>query len=155
MNKTGYIVRIMTVITFAFTMVFAKPVHHDMALTDLKKPFMSSAMASRPIRNNHYPTPGGHFIIHYDNSGYHAVPQDYTYNDSIPDFVFKAAEYLDESYAMLHDSLNYDAPPTDNIESPEIDIYFNFDLSYYGVTYPENLVNTVEYTSYLTLSTQL
>ena len=142
-------------IAFAFTWAFAKPVNHDMALTDLKKPFSLSAAASRPLRDHHYPTPGGHFIIHYNNSGYHAVPQDYTYNDSLPDFVFKAAQYLDDSFSMLHDTLGYDIPPTDNIESPEIDVYFNFDLSYYGVTYPETDQGNGSYSSYLTLSTQL
>lgn len=155
MKKTGNTVYIMMMLALAFTSVFAKPVNHDMALTDLKKPFSLSATTSRPLRDHHYPTPGGHFIIHYNNGGYHAVPQDYTFNDSLPDFVFKAAEYLDASFSMLHDILGYDIPPTDNIESPEIDVYFNFDLSYYGVTYPETDQGNGSYSSYLTLSTQL
>jgi len=155
MKKTGNIATVILMFAFAFTSAIAKPVRHDMALSDLKKPFSTLTRTSRPPRDHHIATPGGHFIIHYNNSGLHAVPQDYTLNDSIPDFVFKAAEYLDESYSMLHDSLGYDHPPIDNIESPEIDVYFNYDLSYYGVTYPETDLGNGEYTSYLTLSTQL
>jgi hypothetical protein len=155
MKKTGKITFIIFMIAVASSTVFAKPVNQNMALGDLRKPFNTMATTSRPLRDNHYLTPGGHFIIHYDNSGYDAVPQDFTFNDTIPDFVIKAGEYLDESFSTLHDSLGYDTPPQDDIESPEIDVYFKFDLSYYGVTYPETNLGNNEYTSYLTLSTQL
>jgi len=137
----------------AFSQVFVKPadIHESNAF---HKPFETLIKTSRPSRTNQYLTPGGHFIIHYDNSGFNEVPQDYTYNDSIPDFVYKAAEYLDASYDTLR-ALGFDAPPIDNIESPEIDIYFRYDRSYYGVTYPENNQSDGSWTSYLTLSTQL
>ena len=159
MKNTGKIILIMMMIAFAFTSVFAKPVNHDMALSDLKKPLSMAATTSRPTRDHQYLTPGGHFIIHYDNDGIKSVPQDYTFNDSIPDFVFKGAEYLDDSYSMLHDSLGYNAPPTDNIESPEIDIYFYIDggqnSSWYGSTQLESDIGNGKYISYLSLSTLL
>lgn len=142
---------------FALTAAYAKPVNNQMALNDLRKPFKTLAPTSRPIRAEEYLSPDGHFLIHYDNSGYNEVPQDFTYNDSIPDFVIKAAEYLDGSFTELHDSLGYNIPPTDNIESPEIDVYFRADYMYYGVTQPENEVEPGSgvWTSYLTLSTKL
>ena len=137
----------------AFSQVFVKPadIHESKAF---HKPFETLVKTSRPSRENQYLSPGGHFIIHYDNSGFNQVPQDYTYNDSIPDFILKAAEYLDASYDTLR-ALGFDVPPTDNIESPEIDIYFRYDRSYYGVTYPEDNQSDGSWTSYLTLSTQL
>ncbi|MEA2077607.1 MAG: T9SS type A sorting domain-containing protein [Candidatus Marinimicrobia bacterium] len=141
-------------IAFALTPVFAKPADRQAVRTFLK-PFQTFTTTSRPTRAEQYLSPGGRFLIHYDNSGYNKVPQDYTYNDSIPDFVIMAAVYLDESYKALKDTLGFKAPPTDNIESPEIDIYFRFDLTYYGVTQPENQVEPSGWTSYLYLSAQL
>jgi hypothetical protein len=143
-------------IAFAINPIFAKPADIQATRTFLK-PFQTFGNTSRPTRAEEYLSPSGHFIIHYDNSGYNEVPQDFTYNDSIPDFVIKAAEYLDGSFSELHDSLGYNIPPTDNIESPEIDVYFRSDYMYYGVTQPENEVEPGSnvWTSYLSLSTRL
>jgi len=143
-------------IAFAFNLLFAKPADIQATRTFLK-PFPTLVSTSRPTRAEEYLSPGGHFIIHYDNSGYNEVPQDFTYNDSIPDFVIKAGEYLDASFSELHDSLGFNIPPTDNIVSPEIDVYFRADYMYYGVTQPEDEVETGSgvWTSYLTLSTKL
>ena len=109
----------------------------------------------RPTRDLSYNSPDGHFIIHYDNDGYNSVPQDYNFHDTIPDFVFKAAEYLDDSFNTLHDDLGFRVPPTDDENSPEIDIFFKYDRSYYGVTQLETNDGTGAWTSYLSLSTLL
>lgn len=174
MKTIKHILIILVMISMALTPVFGKiadsyffagkPAHgnlkngepiHELATHTFMKPFQFSAPLSRPIRAFHFTSPSGHFIIHYDNDSFNAVPQNYTYNDSIPDFVYKAAEYLDESYLTLRDTLSYIPPPTDNINSPEIDIYFRYDRTYYGVTQPEENDGNGAYTSYLMLSTQL
>jgi len=146
-------------IAFALNPIFAKPADIQAARTFLK-PFQTFGNTSRPTRAEEYLSPGGHFLIHYDNSGYKAVPQDYTFIDTIPDFVIKAAEYLDESYSTLYDTLGFNIPPIDNIESPELDVYFYINSgnsNYYGVTQPENEVEPGSnvWTSYLSLSTRL
>ncbi|MBN2780409.1 MAG: hypothetical protein JXR21_00415, partial [Candidatus Marinimicrobia bacterium] len=133
---------------------YAKPADISEANSFLK-PFSFLGTSARPVRSEHYLSPGGHFMIHYDNSGYDAVPQNYTYHDTVPDFVFKAAEYLDASYRMLHDSLGFSTPPTDHSETPEIDVYFKKDYQNYGVTWPEIQIRPYVWTSYLTLSTLL
>jgi hypothetical protein len=148
------ILSIALLIVFALIPAFAKPADIQAARTFLK-PFQTFGSTSRPSRTEEYLSPGGHFLIHYDNSGYHEVPQNYTYSDSIPDFVIKAAEYLDLSYSSLHDSLGFNTPPTDNLETPEIDVYFRYDRTYYGVTQPETNLGNDAWTAYLTLSTQL
>ena len=71
-------------IAFAINPIFAKPADIQAARTFLK-PFQTFGNTSRPIRAEEYLSPSGHFLIHYDNSGYNEVPQDFTYNDSIPD----------------------------------------------------------------------
>ncbi|MCD6447188.1 MAG: hypothetical protein J7L40_03370, partial [Candidatus Marinimicrobia bacterium] len=96
-------------IAFALSPIFAKPADIQATRTFLK-PFQTFGSTSRPTRAEEYLSPSGHFLIHYDNSGYNEVPQDYIYNDSIPDFVIKAAEYLDRSFSELHDSLGYNIP---------------------------------------------
>lgn len=133
---------------------FAKPADQKEAKSLIKTQVFTKSFA-RPDRNNHYLSPSGHFLIHYNNSGYDAVPQKFTYNDTIPDFVFKAAQYLDESFITLRDSLGFTAPPQDNSTSPEIDVYFRFDRTYYGVTNLETNDGNDSWTSYLTLSTLL
>ncbi|MCF7833539.1 MAG: hypothetical protein K9N05_08210, partial [Candidatus Marinimicrobia bacterium] len=155
----------MLLIAFALTQAFAesadipllegKPANHQSAERVLLKTFQTLGTTSRPSRIEQYLSPAGHFIIHYDNSGDNEVPQKFTFNDSIPDFVFMAAEYLDESFITLRDSLNFSSPPIDNIESPEIDVYFRYDKSYYGITQYETNLGDDSWTSYLTLSTQL
>lgn len=156
MNTIRKILSCFFLIALALNPIFAKPANNQAARTFLK-PYQTFGNTSRPTRVEEYLSPGGHFLIHYDNSGYNEVPQDFNYNDSIPDFVIKAAEYLDASFSELHDSLGFQIPPIDNVESPEIDVYFRSDYLYYGVTQPENevILGSNVWTSYLTLSTKL
>ncbi len=117
------------------------------------KPFQTAI--SRPLRDTSYVSLGGHFIIHYDNNGRDAVPQSYIFDPLVPDFVYSAAQYLEASYSVLRDSLEFDTPPIDNIESPEIDAYFVSYYDSYGATYPEQQIEPNVWTSYLTLSSNL
>ncbi len=120
-----------------------------------KKPFSTAAPLARPVRDLSYLSGNGHFLIHYDTSGYHAVPPEYTASDSVPDFVVFAAQYLEDSYGVLHDSLGFKLPPADHENSPEIDVYFSSYFNSYGETFLESEIETDVWTSYLTLSTKL
>lgn len=122
---------------------------------DFPKAFTCAQPNVRPSRSLNYLSPGGHFIIHYDTSGYHSVAADYNYHPTIPDYIFLAAEYLEDSYDMLHDSLGFSLPPQDHSESPEIDVYFSKYSNLYGETYPEQEIETNVWTSYLTLCSDL
>ncbi len=133
---------------------FAKPADRQVVKSSLETMGLAK-QNSRPERNFQYRTPEGYFIIHYDTTGIHAVPMDFNHNDSLPDFVVKAAEYLDASYNTLHRELGFSTPPVDHIDSPEIDVYFKYDLTYYGVTMFSNTGNTDPRPAYLTLSTEL
>ncbi len=118
------------------------------------KPFNTQIPTARPQRDTSYVSLGGHFIIHYDNSGSHAVPQSYIFDPLVPDFVYSAAQYLEASYSVLRDSLEFDTPPIDNIESPEIDIYFH-NFYNYGETQLEQQIEPNVWTSYIKLSSNL
>ncbi|MFA7195560.1 MAG: hypothetical protein WC210_07565, partial [Candidatus Neomarinimicrobiota bacterium] len=55
--------------------------------------FLSAVPGARPARQAEYLSPQALFLIHYDTSGYHAVPADYTFDPEIPDYVYCAARY--------------------------------------------------------------
>lgn len=122
---------------------------------DFPKAFAQAQPSVRPSRSLTYLSPGGHFMVHYDTSGYHAVAADYNYHPTVPDYVYCAAQYLEDSYDMLHDSLGFSPPPQDQVESPEIDAYFLKYNNMYGETYPEQQIEPQVWTSYLTLCSDL
>lgn len=142
------------VYVFFFNYTHAKPAD-IVPFADFPKAFTFSQPNIRPSRSLNYLSSQGHFMIHYDTSGYHAVAGNYNYHPTIPDYVFLAAEYLEESYDMLYDSLGFSLPPQDNSESPEIDVYFSKYSNLYGETYPEREIETNVWTSYLTLCSDL
>jgi hypothetical protein len=132
----------------------AKPADHVPGEM-LRSGFTLAVPGSRPDRNFHYLSPNGHFMIHYDTSGYHAVAADYHYHPSVPDYVFCAAQYLEDSYDMLRDSLGFDPPPADDAGQPEIDVYFFKYSNMYGETYPEQNLGDEVWTSYIRINSDL
>ena len=80
-----------------FSFLYAKPADNIEGRFALM-PLHTESVAARPVRNEHYLSPNGLFLIHYDNSGTHAVPQNFTFDPLIPDYVYSAARYLEESY---------------------------------------------------------
>lgn len=119
------------------------------------KPLGMQIPLVRPSRDHSYLSENGNFIIHYNNSGDHSVPQNYTFNDSIPDYVYRSAQYLEDSFVMLRDSLGFRLPPPDHANAPEIDVYFTSYFDNYGMTYLESQAEPDVWTSYITLSTNL
>ncbi|MDX9780627.1 MAG: DUF6055 domain-containing protein, partial [Candidatus Neomarinimicrobiota bacterium] len=117
--------------------------------------FLSAVPGARPARQAEYLSPQALFLIHYDTSGYHAVPADYTFDPEIPDYVYCAARYLEDSYRVLHDSLGFSLPPADSAGDPEIDVYFTYKSDIYGETYLEQQLETQAWTSYIHINANL
>lgn len=117
--------------------------------------FLRTVPGSRPARQAEYLSPQALFLIHYDTSGYHAVPADYTFHPEVPDYVFCTARYLEDSYHVLYDSLGFTLPPADSGSDPEIDVYFSKFSDIYGETYPEEQVDTQVWTSYIHINSDL
>jgi hypothetical protein len=107
-----------------------------------------------------YDTPGGHFRLHYDTTGPHAVYQvsiDTVHGgpDGIPDYVNKVADICDSVYAFEVGHLGYPAPVSDGTAGGGnglIDIYIgNIGADYYGWTEPETYIDTLRYTSFIVI----
>ncbi|MBN2542481.1 T9SS type A sorting domain-containing protein [bacterium] len=77
-----------------------------------------------------YDSDGGHFKIHYTLSGYNATTLD---------FVQRFAQYFEESWELLVDSMGYLEPSPDGLlgGDEKFDVYVRNLVWYYGVTYPE------------------
>ena len=86
-----------------------------------------------------YESPDGHFTIHYETSGSHAVPPEDTNSDGIPDYVEEVAAAADSSYRHEVEQLGYTDPIISNTYDIEIvnmrDIYGQ---DFYGVTTVQN-----------------
>ncbi|MBW6458283.1 MAG: hypothetical protein K0B52_03880, partial [FCB group bacterium] len=137
-----------------FSVLYAKPAD-NVEGRHLLLPLHTEVQTARPVRNEHYLSPNGLFLIHYDNSGTHAVPQNFTYDPNIPDYIYGAARYLEDSYYVLRDSLGFRTPPVDNVLSHEIDVYFVNYTNYYGQTFLEQEVEPGVWTAYMTLNSDL
>ncbi|UCD93739.1 MAG: dockerin type I repeat-containing protein [Candidatus Zixiibacteriota bacterium] len=90
----------------------------------------------RPSLELTYFSPEGHFAIHYDTSGDHAVPPEDLNDDDVPDFVERAGLYADSSYRHYHINLGYIPPPSDGDDY--YDIYMMNLGHYYGLTVRED-----------------
>ncbi|MDQ7052557.1 MAG: FlgD immunoglobulin-like domain containing protein [candidate division KSB1 bacterium] len=106
----------------------------------------------RPSLAYSYVSEKGHFKIHYDTEGPHAVDPTSTNPDGVPDFVYEAARAAERSYFLLVDSLGFRPHiPDDGEDGPEYDIYILHLGNVYGWTFSEKLVsqNPVRYSSYM------
>jgi hypothetical protein len=85
-----------------------------------------------------YDSPGGFFKLHYDTTGTHAVPAADGNGNGIPDYIDKAAAYLD-STLVKHVALGFLTPPSDGGVGGDarFDVYFE-NMVYYGYAQPEN-----------------
>ena len=90
-------------------------------------------------------TPSGHFRVHYDTEGRHAVPPTDEDGNDIPDYIDLAATVLDSTWILEVEQLGYKPPPSDNGRGggDEYDIYIvELSGSYYGFTHPDALAAT-------------
>ncbi|RPI03768.1 MAG: hypothetical protein EHM72_00520 [Calditrichaeota bacterium] len=77
----------------------------------------------------------GLFRIHYTLQGYNA---------SADTFIIHAANCFDDAYRLLVDQLGFPAPPSDEVDGPEWDVYVH-NIVDYGYSTPENQASTALY----------
>lgn len=108
----------------------------------------------RPANQFQISSPSGKFLIHYDNTGENAVPQDDKNLNNIPDWVDSVAYYFDYAYRLQIDTLGYPVPPTDaEGGSSQYDVYIHElgKQGIYGVTYKtENPITGKHYLRFRT-----
>lgn len=82
-----------------------------------------------------------HFKLWYTTSGTNAVPTADADSDGTPDYIENSANYCEESYTHMVNTLGYLPPPTTN-NYPKIYVYF-INMSYFGWCdfgeYPDDL----------------
>jgi hypothetical protein len=114
--------------------------------THKKSPFGKNKILTdsiRPDRKFNYLSPSGHFLIHYDTTGYNAVsPIDEGHN-GIPDYIDSVAFYFDLVWEVEINEIGYIEPIKDNDRggSDSYDIYISElgdTLGGYGSTPPED-----------------
>lgn len=108
-------------------------------MSPLEKSSLKKVAAARPIRQANYTTPGGHFKVHYDTTGTHAVPLVYSGGTAYPDWIIETGVSLEWSWTLLIDSLGFRPPPVDSIDGNETDVYLTelFNENIYGDTRSE------------------
>ncbi len=74
---------------------------------------LAKVLRSEPQRQFQVTSPSGHFVLHYDVDGTHAVPAGDISGNGIPDYVDSAAVYLDHSWEVEIDQLGFQ-PPLDS-----------------------------------------
>lgn len=75
-----------------------------------------------------------HFTLHWDETGFHAVPLEDISANGIPDYIDTAAVVLEHVWEVEINQMNYNAPPQQNGQPvTNYHVYFT-DMSYYGVT---------------------
>lgn len=87
-----------------------------------------------------YASPSGHFRLHYDIAGAHAVNSSDSNGDTVPDYVEEAAAIFDSVWAREVDQMGYNAPPSDGTQGggSQYDVYIiDFAEAVYGYTIPE------------------
>ena len=82
-----------------------------------------AAVEQRPVTQTFYVTPEGHFKIHYDTTGVHAVQVEYLLEKSVPDWIYHTGKAYERGWSLLIDSLGYDTPPIDPVDGNEVDVY--------------------------------
>ena len=109
--------------------------------------FLAYKRITRPSTQCSYKTPGEHFWVHYDTSGYHAV-------DSVG-FAIKIGEYLERSWEAYIDTMGYLPPPSDGSAGGDslYDVYLR-SMGYYGLTYPgvDGPAPWEDYSSYIEIN---
>lgn len=108
----------------------------------------------RPSRQDSVLSPDGHFLLYYDTTGNHAVPDADVEGNGIPDYIDSAGVYLDKSWDMEINQLGFYPPPGPDGNPIEIyPIYFTdfrsvYGVTYYGLTTPEEIVSYSDITDF-------
>ena len=112
-----------------------------------------AAMVLRPDLPLSLTSPSGRFKIHYAISGSNGVPPEDLDASGLPDYVEHAAAILDSVYNVEVGLLNFKAPPLDDVDGPEWDVYIRNIPGSYGWTNPDRQLSSHPdvYTSYIEL----
>ena len=104
---------------------------------------------TRPTRHYQVVSGSGHFTIHYDLAGRHAVAQTDDNQNGVPDYVDRTAEIFDEVRETEINQLGYRPPPSDGDDF--YDVYVT-DLApeySYGYTYGDAGFGDLKSSSYI------
>ncbi|MBD3169410.1 MAG: T9SS type A sorting domain-containing protein [candidate division Zixibacteria bacterium] len=113
----------------------------DNSLPDKQKK-TAGLILERVGKQDYFDTPRGHFRVHYDTTGDHAVYQagiDENPADGHPDYVNRCGDYLEDAWSLF-DSLGFTPPPDDGYSGGGdnlYDVYMHHNSGLYGVTYPD------------------
>ena len=102
--------------------------------------------AGRPVLDEYYDTPDGHFRIHFTRTGIDSVNMSFGVGSAnVPNYVLRCASLMDTVVQTEVTTRGYRFPVSDQEgrpqEDPRFDIYMiNLGSKFYGVTYPDTLV---------------
>jgi len=128
--------------------------HFNELPADLKA--MAQTFMPMPERQYQMVSPSGHFTLHYDLTGLHAVPAKDSLGNGIPDYIDSAAVILDHVWQIEIDQLGFNPPPDfDGNPVQSYPVFFS-NMPYYGLTsfnYNEDIPSLpgYNYVSYLEL----
>lgn len=89
-----------------------------------------------PTRTASVTSASGHFQVHYNTSGLHAVDLTDSDGNSVPDYVDETIKAFDETWVRQIDELGYNAPPSDGDGVYDVYISSLGTQSVYGLTWP-------------------
>ncbi len=93
-------------------------------------------LQQRPILSHSILSSGGHFKIHYNTTGTHAVAPTDADGNGVPDYVDEAARVFESVWDLEINQLGYNPPPSDGDGVYDIYIKNLAIQSVYGFTYP-------------------
>ncbi len=110
-------------------------------------------LLARPIKAFYIDSPSGHFRLHFDTVGVHAIPTADADSNGVPDFLEVAMMAADSSWSHYINSLGYYEPVSDLTLGGGVDIYDLYfeTIPYYGLTTPETAgpADWNDYSSYI------
>ncbi|MCY3870756.1 MAG: dockerin type I domain-containing protein [Gemmatimonadetes bacterium] len=93
-------------------------------------------LQQRPILSHSILSSGGHFKIHYDTVGIHAVAPTDTDANGVPDYVDEAARVFEDVWDLEINQLGYNPPPSDGDGVYDVYIKNLAFLRAYGYAWP-------------------
>ena len=116
---------------------------------DPQKQAFAKTLLSEPLRSFSVTSPSGHFILHYDVTGTHAVDPTDLSGNGIPDYIDSAAVIFDHVWQVEIEQLGFKAPPDANGDPVSgYPIYFT-NFGYYGATSFGTSLPQYRYSSYI------
>jgi len=98
-------------------------------------------MIQPPTRERSMLTPSGHFMLHWDETTFHAVPPEDLSANGIPDYIDSAMVIFDHVWDVEINQLGFQPPlDTDGTPVQVYHIYFS-NLSAYGITTFDGFLN--------------